>query len=446
MAYLISEMGEELLEDVRRFCGQIVRLRCREADREEKHPADVWQQAKELGYHTLTVPEAYGGLGLSNLDAAAILEEIAMADAGLATSLSASNLALAAVFLAGSEVQKEQAAELVLEGGLGAFCLTEDRAGSDVAAVETTAVRQPDGSYVLNGRKRFITNGSTAAFYCVLARMDDSGSQDGGAGCNGSAGRTFEEENGGGAERNDVKERRGGLTLFLVWAGTEGLGAGPQEDKLGLRTCDTCEVLFEQCRIPAEAVLGSVGQGQRLALAALNEGRAWMGCLAVGVAQQALQEAAVYSMERQQFGRPIIENQALAFRLADMDMQIESARQMVVHALTKMERAARKSAASASEGTCGAAGNSPNREKACITGKAGSMDFAREAAMAKCLGADAAVAAANLAMDVLGGYGFSRDYPVEKLLRDARAFQVMEGTGEVQRMCIARALAKTAGG
>lgn len=371
MAYLISDMGRQLLEDARRFCSREVKEPCRRADREERHPQEVWQKAAELGYHTLTVPEELGGLGLEVLDAAAILEEIAKADAGLAVSLAAGNLALETVLLAGNAAQKQMAADWIVGGGLGAFCLTEAQAGSDIQAISTQARRQADGSYVLSGRKAFITNGLSAKFYCLAARTEE------------------------------------GLSFFLIPAGTEGLTAEQPERKLGLRTCETCGLELAGCRVPAEALLGRAGRGGEIAMKALNSGRVWIAVLAVGTAQQALDEAIAYGRQRMQFGRSILENQAVRFRLAEMDMKIESARQMTAHALVKM---------------------------------AGRMDFAREAAIAKAVSAEAAVEVTGGVMDLFGGVGYCGEYPAEKLLRDARAFQVLEGTGDMQRMCVSRIL------
>lgn len=372
MAYLISELGKEMLEDVRRFCSREIREQCRNWDITGEWPREAYDKAFEMGYQTLDIPEQLGGPGLDMVDAAALMEQIAMADAGFAVTLAASNLGLKPVMLAGSEAQKQRACSLILNGGLGAFCLTEPQAGSDVGAVQTVALRETD-AYVLNGRKTFITNGSVAAFYCVAAMTDpDRGKR--------------------------------GMTLFLVEADQPGVFTENYENKMGIRSSDTCDVVFDQCRIPVSARIGAEGGGFAIAMEALNQGRAWMGCVAVGIAQRAMEEAVLYGKSRCQFGRSILKNQGLQFKIADMAMKIETARQMTAHALTLIQQG-----------------------RPC----------AAEAAMAKCYASDIAMETASEAIQILGGYGYSRDYPVEKLLRDAKIFQIFEGTNEVQRMVIA---------
>lgn len=375
MAYLISEDGKELLEDVRRFCQSEIRPHCKRWDETGEWPAECYQKAMELGYHTFDIPEEFGGLGISRLDAAALLEEIAMADAGFAVTLAASGLGLRPALLAGNMQQKEWACKKILEGGLAAFCMTEPEAGSDVAAGSATA-RKEEGCYVLNGPKCFITNGSKAAFYSVTAKTDL------GAGVS-------------------------GISMFLVDANTLGIKAGAPEHKMGIRSSNTCDVVFEDCRVPLESLVGQEGQGFSIAMETLEEGRAWMACIAAGVAQRGLEEASAYMKQRCQFGRLLAKHQALRFKLADMAIRTETARQMAAHALAKLDRG---------EGC---------RE---------------EAAIAKCYASDIAMEVASEAIQVFGGYGYSREYPVEKLLRDAKVFQIFEGTNEIQRMVIAQCL------
>lgn len=375
MAYLISEEGRELLDDVKRFCSPAMKKICQECDITGTWPEQLYDEACALGYHTLDIPEEYGGLGISVLDAAALLEEIAIADGGFAVTIAASGLGLRPVLLAGDEKLKAQACEMILNGGLGAFCLTEPQAGSDVGAITTSAVYE-DGYYVLNGRKTFITNGSVASFYTVAAVT----------------------------ETNSGKK---GISMFFVDAGTKGVTAENHVDKMGIRTSDTCDVVFEDCRIPESCLIGEKNHGFSIAMDTLSGGRVWMGCVAVGIAQRAMEEAISYGKKREQFGRSILKNQAIRFKIADMGMKIETARQMTAHALTKME-----------EG----------------------LPFDTEASMAKCYSADIAVETALETIQILGGYGYCRDYPAEKLLRDAKIFQIFEGTNEIQRMIIANSL------
>lgn len=371
MAYLMTETGMELLEDVKRFCELEVYKQSVQWDREGHASGQVLDLMREMGYYSLTIPAVYGGLGLESIDIAAVLEEIAKADAGLAVSIAGSNLALRAVLAGGSEAQKELICSRIAEGQIGAFCLTEAEAGSDALNTKTRAVKLADGSWELTGTKQFITNGSAADFYVVAAVPD-------------------------GMEKP---------ALFLVGAGTEGLTFGIPEEKLGIRSCDTCEVQLNGCRVSEDALVGDV----KSILAALNEGRVLMAAMAVGVAQRAMDEAIKYGKERSQFGRAIADNQAIQFRLADMQIKIEAARQLTAYALQKMDAG---------------------------------CDFSAEAAMAKAFAADTAIEVTGSAMDVFGGYGFMTHFPAEKLLRDARVFQIIEGTGEMQRTVIAAHLLK----
>ena len=262
-----------------------------------------------------------------------------------------------------------------MDGKHGAFCLTEPMAGSDAANSKTTAVRDGD-SYVLNGRKCFITNGAVASFYVIPAMTDKS---------------------------QGVK----GMTAFLVDAGTPGLSTGNHENKMGIRTSNTCDVVLEDCRIPASAIMGAEGEGFKIAMKTLDMSRTWVGCGAVGIAQRAIDEAVAYGKQRVTFGKPILKNQALQFMIADMEIRVETARQMVAHALKLMDAG---------------------------------LPYARESAIAKCYAGDIAVQNALDAIQILGGYGYSREYPVEKLLRDAKIFQIYEGTNQIQRMVIGKSV------
>lgn len=375
MAYIISEEAQDLLQDVKNFCEKEVMEQCKEFDVSGEWPKEIYDKAIEQGYQALEVPEEYGGPGLSRVDVAALIEQMAIADAGFATTISASGLGMKSVLIAGSEELKKRACDLILEGGLGAFCLTEPGAGSDAGAGKTTAVRE-GGEYILNGRKCFITNGGVASFYCVTAMTDKS---------------------------QGVK----GISMFFVEAGTKGLSTGNEEDKMGIRTSNTCDVVFEDCRIPAENLIGQEGRGFSIAMKTLDQARTWMGCVSAGIAQRGINEAIRYGKERMQFGKPVIKNQAMQFKLADMEIKTEVARQMVAHALTLMDLG---------------------------------MPHGKESAIAKCYASDIAMEVASEAIQVFGGYGYSREYPVEKLLRDAKIFQIFEGTNEIQRMVIANSV------
>jgi len=333
MAYLISEEAQDLLKDVKKFCDNEVREQCKEYDKSGEWPKEIYDKAIEQGYQALEVPEQYGGPGLKRVDVAALIEEMAIADAGFATTISASGLAMKPVLISGTEEQKQRMCDLVLEGGLGAFCLTEPGAGSDASAGRTTAVKDGD-EYVLNGRKCFITNGEMASFYCITAITD---------------------------KEKGLK----GISMFFVEKGTKGLSTGNHEDKMGIRTSNTCDVVLEDCRIPASALVGKEGEGFAIAMKTLDQARSWIGCIAVGIA---------------------------------------TARQMVAHALTKMDLG---------------------------------LPYGKESAIAKCYAGDIAMEVSSEAIQIFGGYGYSREYPVEKLLRDAKIFQIFEGTNEIQRIVIA---------
>lgn len=372
MAYLISDEAKDLLQDVKKFCENEVKEQCKEYDVTGEWPKEIYDKAIEQGYHALEVPEEFGGPGLSRVDVAALIEEMAIADAGFATTISASGLGMKPVLIAGSEEQKKRACDLILEGGFGAFCLTEPGAGSDAGAGKTVAVKDGD-EYVINGRKCFITNGAVASFYCVTAMTDKT---------------------------KGVK----GMSMFFIEAGTPGLSTGNEENKMGIRTSNTCDVVLEDCRIPAKNLIGAEGKGFSIAMKTLDQARTWMGCVATGIAQRGINEAIAYGKERVQFGKPIIKNQAMQFKIADMQIKVETARQMVAHALTKMDMG---------------------------------LPHSMESAIAKCYASDIAMQVASEAIQFFGGYGYSREYPVEKLLRDAKIFQIFEGTNEVQRIVIA---------
>ena len=375
MAYLISEEAQDLLSAVKDFCDSEVKEQCKEYDRSGEWPKEMYDKAIEMQLTMLEVPEQYGGMGLSRVDVAALIEEMAKADAGFATTISASGLGMKPVLIAGSEEQKKHVCDLIMGGGFGAFALTEPGAGSDPSAAKTTAVKDGD-SYILNGRKCFITNGGIASFYCVAAMTDKTkGSK--------------------------------GMSMFLIDRGTPGLSSGHEEDKMGIRLSNTCDVVLEDCRVPASALIGEEGQGFKIAMATLDQARAWMGCVATGIAQRGMEETVAYGKERIQFGKPILKNQALKFKVADMKIKIETARQMVAYALTLMDQ-----------------------------GK----PHTTEAAIAKCYASDIAMEVASEAIQMFGGYGYTREYPVEKLLRDAKIFQIFEGTNEIQRIVISNAV------
>lgn len=372
MAYILDEDGVALVADVKNFCEKEVKEQCKEYDESGEWPKEIYDKAIELGYQMLEVPEEYGGLGLPGETILAMYEEMAWADAGFAVTMAASNLALKPILIAGSEEQKQKYCDVVINGGLGAFGLTEPNAGSDPGAGKTTAVKDGD-DYVLNGRKCFITNAPVADFFIITALTDKS---------------------------KGLK----GMSAFIIDKDTPGLSTTNHENKMGIRTSITSDVVLEDVRIPASQRLGEEGTGFATAMKTLDLARMFVGGLAVGIAQRALDEGIAYTKTRQQFGRPVAKNQGLQFKMADMAIQIECARQLVAHAHKLYELG---------------------------------LPYGKEAAMAKCYAGDMAVQVTLDGIQLFGGYGYSREYPVEKLLRDAKIFQIFEGSNEIQRVVIA---------
>ncbi len=375
MAYILDDDGRALVADVKNFCEKEVKEQCKEYDVSGEWPKEIYDKAIELGYQMLEVPEEYGGLGIPGETVLAMYEEMAWADAGFAVTMAASNLALKPVLIAGTEEQKQKCCDIVMEGGLGAFGLTEPNAGSDPGSGKTAAVRDGD-EYVLNGRKCFITNAPVADFYIVTALTDKS---------------------------KGLK----GMSAFLIYKGTPGLSTTNHENKMGIRTSITSDIVLEDCRIPADQILGAEGTGFATAMKTLDLARMFVGGLGVGIAQRALDEGIAYTKTRCQFGRPVAKNQGLQFKMADMAIKIEAARQLVAHAHRLYELG---------------------------------MPYGKEAAMAKCYAGDIAVEVAVEGIQLFGGYGYSREYPVEKLLRDAKIFQIFEGSNEIQRVVVANHL------
>ena len=377
MGYICSEETEELIEAVREFCNHEVREQAKEYDRTGEWPKEIYDKAMEMQLHMLDIPEAYGGLGLDKLSIAAILEEMAKADAGFALTFSVTNIGLKVCIYGRNGRTEKEILRYDYFRKIQWFCSDRTSGWLDAAAGRTTAKKDGE-SYVLNGRKCFITNGGVAGIYVVTAMTDKS---------------------------KGIK----GMSAFLVEDGTPGFTYGKHEDKMGIRGSRTCDLVFDDCRIPAENLLGKEGEGFKIAMQTLDVSRTFIGCMAVGIAQRAMEEAIAYGKERIQFGKPIVSNQAIAFKLADMEIQIETARQMVAHACTLMEMG---------------------------------RPYGKESAIAKAYGGDVAMKVTSEAIQIFGGYGYSREYPVEKLMRDAKIYQIFEGTNEIQRVVIANHLLK----
>ncbi len=372
--FRLPEESRLLREAAEAFARREILPRAAELDRTGTFPEDLFARAAEAGWICPTVPEAYGGAGASQLEAALIAEAFAWACAGVASSLLVGGLVAGALLLRGSEAQKKRwLPELVRHPA--AYCVTEPGAGSDVAALRTRAVRI-DGGYRIDGTKTLITNGSVARLYLVLAVT--------------------------------APERgRRGMSFFLVERDRPGVRPGRPFEKLGLRASDTAEVHFDGVEVPEDHRIGEEGEGFPLAMAVFNGSRPLVGAMAVGVARRAWEEARAYARERQAFGRPLTGHQAIAHLLADLWVRIEAARLLVWKAAWSADR--------------------------------GHPDPTLAAA-AKLFAARTAQEVTHQALQVLGGYGYLEEYPLAKLYRDARIFQIYEGTDQIQLEILARRL------
>jgi alkylation response protein AidB-like acyl-CoA dehydrogenase len=374
--YGLTEEQDLFRQTVREFGVREIVPVAHELDENEEYPRATVAKMAELGLLGLLVPEEYGGAGASTLDYVLGIEEISWADASHSVVMSVNNsLVCEPILRFGNEQQKREYLPSLATGAyIGAYCLSEPTSGSDASNMSTLARRDGDG-FVLNGTKSWITNGGVAGLYLVYA-LTNTG----------------------------VPKARG-ITAFLVPADTPGLRAGAKEKKLGIRASSTTQIFFEDCRVPAEAVIGSIDEGFRIAMATLDGGRIGIGAQALGIAQRAFDETVRYAKEREAFGHPIADFQGLQWRMADMATRIECARLLVY-------RAARM--------------------------KDAGQTFSKEASMAKLAASETAMFCAHAAVQTFGGYGFVRDYPVEKLFRDAKITEIYEGTSEIQRLVISR--------
>ncbi len=347
-----------------------------ELDREQHHSPEIVEKFFTIGLLHYSVPEEYGGAGLGSLEGCLISEELGAACGGVAATLGANILGLTPFLIAGDAALKEELLTRHTAGpNLAAFCLTEAEAGSDVASLRTTATRE-GAEYVINGTKRFISNGGVASLYSVFAV-------------------------------EDPQQGYKGLSAFMLPAETPGVKHGKKEDKMGQRATDTREVIFDNVRVPARYRLGTGLDGFKIAMTTLDESRAGVGAAAVGIARAALEAAISYAKERVQFGKPIAAQQAIQLLLADMAKKVSAARLLCWHAAWLHDQ-----------------------------GKRNSM----ESAMAKCFAGDTAMEVTTDAVQIFGGYGYMREYPVEKYMRDAKLHQIYEGTNQIQRLVIARQL------
>jgi alkylation response protein AidB-like acyl-CoA dehydrogenase len=374
---LLTPEQEMIRDAVRQFAQDVIAPQAAQWDRDKTFPKDVHRELARLGAYGVAVPEELGGAGLDYLSLALILEEIAAGDGGTSTVISVNNCPVCSMLMAFADDAQKQRWLVPLARGemLGAFCLTEPHVGSDAAALRTTATRDGD-HYVLNGVKQFITSGKHADVAIVMAVTDKA------------AGKR-------------------GISAFLVPTSTPGYIVARLEDKLGQHSSDTAQIVFEDCRIPADCLLGEEGAGYKMALSGLEGGRIGIASQSIGMARAAFDAALAYAKERESFGQPLFQHQAVQFRLADMATQIDVARQMVWHAASLKDAG-----------------------RPCL----------KEAAMAKLFASEMAERVCSDAIQVFGGYGYVNDFPVERIYRDVRVCQIYEGTSDIQKILIARAL------
>ena len=377
MQFEPTEDQAAVLSTAREFATAEVLPKAAEIDREHRHPAELVARMAELGFLGIAVPEAYGGAGLDHVSYVLAMEEIARACASTAVIMSVNNsLVCDPIARFGSEAQKREVLTPLAQGKLlGCFALSEPEAGSDAAAQKTVAVKDGDG-WLINGTKNWITNGPVADV-CVLFTMNDK-----------AAGHR-------------------GITAFILPMKTQGVRTGPPDDKLGIRGSKSSQIYLDDVRLPADAVLGEVGGGFKVAMSTLDGGRIGIAAQATGIAQAALDVAAAYAKERNAFGRPIAGFQAISHKLAEMQTEIEAARALVY-------RAARR--------------------------KQAGLPHTVEGAQAKLFASRVARHWTGEAIQVLGGYGYTKEFPVERYYRDAKVTEIYEGTSEIQRLVIARAL------
>jgi len=376
--FKLTEDQEFIRQAARDFADSEIKPGAAERDLKAEFPTDIVRQLRELGFMGISIAEEWGGAGADNLSYVLALEEVSRADAGVGVIMSVNNsLVCDPINHFGSDQQKEKYLKKLASGEqLGSYALTEPGAGTDAGAQKTTAVRDGD-EFVLNGTKAFVTNGDSCDVTIAYAKTDPQA----------PSGK--------------------GISAFLVEKGTPGFNVGKHEDKLGIRCSDCVSYSFEDCRVPAENMLGEEGEGFKIALATLDIGRLGIAAQAVGIAQACLDESISYSKEREQFGKPISHFQAIQWKLADMAMEIEAARLLTWRAAWMRDQG---------------------------------MRHTMESSVGKVFASETAMRAGLQAVQIHGGYGYIREYPVERFMRDAKITELYEGTSEVQRLVIARNL------
>jgi len=379
MEYFLTEEQKMIRQIARQIAKEkIIPIRA-ELDEKEEFPHEIIKILASSDMFGIFVPEEYGGLGMGVFELCIVVEELSKACLGVSTSYAANALGTYPILLFGTDEQKKKYLPDISSGKkMVAFALTEANAGSDIAGIQTTAIKDGD-YYIINGTKQWITNGAEADIYTVIAITDKS------------------------------KGPRG-ASAFIVEKGTEGFSFGKKEKKMGIRASVTSELIFENCKIPKKNILGKEGMGFIVAMKTLDKSRVGVGAQGVGVAQGAFEEAVKFAKQRVQFGKPIISFQAIQHLLADMALQIEAARSLVYSVAKYID--------------------------------SGAKDISKASAMAKVFATDVAMKVTTDAVQVMGGAGYMREYPVEKMMRDAKILQIYEGTNQIQRNIIGQALIK----
>ena len=364
----------------REFAQNEVLPKAAEIDREHRHPVELVKRMAELGFLGIAIPDQYGGAGFDHVSYALAMEEISRACASTGVIMSVNNsLVCDPIYRFGTDAQKQEWLTPLASGKLlGCFALSEPEAGSDAAAQKTVAEKQSDGSWVINGTKNWITNGPVADV-CVLFTM------------------------------NDKALGHKGITAFILPMKTKGVRTGPPDDKLGIRGSKSSQIYLDDVRLPADALLGDVGRGFAVAMSTLDGGRIGIAAQALGIARAALEDALAYAQQRRTMGKPIIQHQAIAFKLADMATEVDAARLLTLRAAWLKDN---------------------------------KLPYGKEAALAKLYASDVANRAAREAIQIFGGNGYVTEFPVERHFRDAKITEIYEGTSEIQRLVIAGYLAK----
>lgn len=370
----LSEEEKLVVETVQDLCRKEIGPRAAEVDRDERFPWENIEKINEIGLNGLFIPEAYGGSPVSKTAWLVILKELSKACSSTAIIFATTSHCCYPIVKFGTPEQKEKFLPMFLEGALGAISMTESHAGSDVRSMKSTAIKTPDG-YVVNGTKTFVTSGDTADLFSVFLNVRENG-------------KTL------------------GLSPFVITKDMPGFSVGKKEEKMGVRASSTAGIVLEDCHVPEDHLIGVPGEGFKILLDYLNDSRPNIAAQAVGVAEAAFEAAVSYANERVQFGKRIIEHQGIQFMIAEMATRIQAAWQSVLHVARLMDL--------------------------------GHEDFSAEASMAKLMASEMAEKVTSDAIQIHGGYGYCRDYPVERMMRDSKITQIYEGTSQIQKIVIGR--------